>query len=157
MEDKFNLNVNDPEINIHIDSVPQFTVELNPIEEFSIQLNEQGPRGPKGDKGDIGPQGIQGPVGPQGPQGPKGDSALSFNVGDTDVLPSYSPAYVINSGTDEDIVLDFGIPTGPQGASGKGVDIGSIIQSLKKLQKALPIHGVKILPKLKIQIYINIV
>lgn len=109
MENNFNLNVNDPEINIHIDNTPSFTVELNPVEEFTVQLNEQGPRGPKGDKGDrgdIGPQGpkgdkgdtgsvgpqgpqgeqgLQGIQGEQGPQGPQGDNGFGLQMFDTTI------------------------------------------------------------------------
>lgn len=129
---EFNLQAKEDSININIDDIPKFSVEIKPTESFMVRLNEQGPRGPQGERGPEGPIGPQGIQGPEGPQGPKGDTALTLSIGGVEGLPSYTPPYVNNAGTDEDIVLDFGIPRGLQGASGKGVDIGSIIQSLSK-------------------------
>lgn len=129
---EFNLQAKEDSININIDDIPKFSVEIKPTESFMVRLNEQGPRGPQGERGPEGPIGPQGIQGPEGPQGPKGNTALTVSIGDVEELPSYTPPYVNNVGTDEDIVLDFGIPRGLQGASGKGVDIGSIIQSLSK-------------------------
>ena len=117
----------------------RFTIEIVPSPVYEIELPERGPQGlqgpkgdtgatgpagpagpqgPQGEKGDIGPQGIQGI---QGPKGDKGDSALTFAVGTTVELPTSNSAYVENVGTDQDIVLNFGIPrglTGPTGATG---------------------------------------
>ena len=117
----------------------RFTIEIVPSPVYEIELPERGPQGlqgpkgdtgatgpagpagpqgPQGEKGDIGPQGIQGI---QGPKGDKGDSALTFAVGETVELPTSNSAYVENVGTDQDIVLNFGIPrglTGPTGATG---------------------------------------
>lgn len=47
----------------------RFTIEINPVPEFTIELNEQGPQGLRGPQG---LQGLQGPMGPQGPQGERG-------------------------------------------------------------------------------------
>ena len=132
MVNEFNLQAKEDNININIDDVPKFSVEIQPTETFIVRLNEQGPRGPQGPQGPIGQTGPAGVPGPQGPQGPKGETAITVSVGDVQQLPSYTPPYVDNVGTDQDLVLDFGIPRGLQGASGKGVDIGSIIQSLSK-------------------------
>jgi hypothetical protein len=132
MVNEFNLQAKEDNININIDDVPKFSVEIQPTETFIVRLNEQGPRGPQGPQGPIGPQGPEGVPGPQGPQGIKGETAITVSVGEVEELPSYTKPYVENVGTDQDLVLDFGIPRGFQGASGKGVDIGSIIQSLSK-------------------------
>lgn len=105
--------------------------------EVIIQLNEQGPAGGPGPQGPVGPAGPAGPVGPIGPQGPKGDPAYTFTVGSTTTGEEGTDAQVVNSGTNQDIILDFTIPRGDSGtpgtpgASGKGVDVGTIIQSLK--------------------------
>lgn len=111
----------------------RFTIEIVPNPVYEIELTGRGPQGVQGPKGDTGATGPAGPAGPQGPKGDRGDSALSFTVGETTELPTSNSAYVENVGTDQDIVLDFGIPRGLTGASGKGVDIGSIIQSLSKV------------------------
>ena len=117
----------------------RFTIEIVPSPVYEIELTGRGPQGmqgpkgdtgatgpagpagpqgPQGEKGDIGPQGIQGI---QGPKGDKGDTALTFAVGETVELPTSNSAYVENVGTNQDIVLNFGIPrglTGPTGATG---------------------------------------
>ena len=117
----------------------RFTIEIVPSPVYEIELPERGPQGLQGPKGDTGATGPAGPAGPQGPQGEKGDqgdigpqgiqgpkgdrgdSALTFTVGETVELPTSNSAYVENVGTDQDIVLNFGIPrglTGPTGATG---------------------------------------
>ena len=53
----------------------EYTIELNPIQSYTIELNEQGPqglRGPTGPQGPQGEQGIQGPKGDKGDTGPTG-------------------------------------------------------------------------------------
>ena len=65
--------------------------------------------------GPQGPQGIQGEV---GPQGEKGDTALSVEVGTVSTGAEGSSATVTNSGTTQDLVLDFSIPVGATGATG---------------------------------------
>lgn len=111
----------------------RFTIEIVPSPVYEIELTGRGPQGMQGPKGDTGATGPAGPAGPQGPKGDKGDTALTFNIGDVTALPTSDDAYVENVGTGQDIVLDFGVPRGLTGASGKGVDIGSIIQSLSKV------------------------
>ena len=54
MEDRINLNIDEENINIHIDETPSFTVEINPVEDVIIELNEQGPTGPRGFRGETG-------------------------------------------------------------------------------------------------------
>jgi hypothetical protein len=68
--------------------------------------------GPKGEKGDTG---AQGPIGPQGPQG----ASASVSVNSTTTLPAGSSATVENIGTAQNVKLNFGIPTGPQGPQGE--------------------------------------
>lgn len=78
-------------------------------------------KGLKGERGNTGSQGLTGPEGPQGPKGeqgdpgPRGESALTFGIGS---VTEGSEASVVNSGTDQDIVLDFVIPKGSDGAPG---------------------------------------
>lgn len=50
-----------------------YTIEINPITEYTIELNEQGPQGLTGPRG---PQGIQGEQGVQGEQGIQGEQGL---------------------------------------------------------------------------------
>ena len=102
-------------------------------------VGPQGPQGVKGDTGEIGPQGPQGPqgvkgdtgeIGPEGPQGPqgvKGDTgeigpqgpagtSPTVTVGTTTTGEAGTQASVVNSGTAENVVLDFTIPKGDAGA-----------------------------------------
>lgn len=111
----------------------RFTIEIVPSPVYEIELTGRGPQGMQGPKGDTGATGPAGPAGPQGPKGDRGDTALTFNIGEVTALSTTNDAYVENVGTGQDIVLDFGVPRGLTGASGKGVDIGSIIQSLSKV------------------------
>ena len=102
-------------------------------------MSIRGPQGVKGDKGDVGARGPAGPTGPEGPrglqgaqgakgdtgatgpqgipgpQGPKGDTAMTFQVGTVTVGDT---AAVSNSGTGTDIILDFVVPAGSEGAVG---------------------------------------
>ena len=102
-------------------------------------MSIRGPQGVKGDKGDVGARGPAGPTGPEGPrglqgaqgakgdtgatgpqgipgpQGPKGETAMTFQVGTVTVGDT---AAVSNSGTGTDIVLDFVVPAGSEGAVG---------------------------------------
>ena len=52
-----------------------------------------------------------GPTGPRGPTGPAGPVTVS--VGTTTTIQSGQNASVINSGTANNVILDFSIPTGP--------------------------------------------
>ena len=58
-----------------------------------------------------------GGIGPTGPTGPQGPSTIT--VGTTTTGVSGTSASVTNSGTLENVVLDFVIPAGPTGPSGE--------------------------------------
>lgn len=106
MSQEFSTN----DVRINIESTPDIV----------IQLNEQGPAGPVGPQGPVGPAGPAGPVGPMGPigpQGPKGDPAYTFTVGTTTTGEEGTDAKVVNSGTNQNIILDFTIPRGESTAS----------------------------------------
>lgn len=89
-------------------------------------------KGPKGDTGDTGPRGEQGPQGATGPQGPNGDkgdtgpkgekgdtgAAASIKIGTVTTGAAGSNASVTNSGTASNVVLDFTLPRGEDGADG---------------------------------------
>lgn len=63
---------------------------------------------------------IQGPPGPKGEQGIKGDPGpVTIRVGSTETVESSEPALVINTGTKEDVILDFKIPKGDKGDKGE--------------------------------------
>lgn len=57
-----------------------------------------------------------GPTGPRGPTGPAGPVTIS--VGTTTTLEPGNNASVTNSGTNENVILDFAIPIGPTGPAG---------------------------------------
>lgn len=61
-----------------------------------------GPQGPKGDPGEPGRDGV----------------SPTINVGTVTTLAAGSQASVSNSGSTTNVILDFGIPTGPQGIQG---------------------------------------
>ena len=84
----------------------------------------QGPRGEQGPKGDTGLQGPQGPKGDKGDAGEKGDTgaAASIKIGTVTTGAAGSNASVTNSGTASDVVLDFTLPRGNDGADG-GVNV----------------------------------
>lgn len=91
----------------------------------------KGPPGPTGATGATGPagaQGLQGEKGDTGPQGEKGDKGdsnfTSITVGNTETVMPNEQAEVTNSGTNENIVLDFKIPMGAKGEPGEKGDKG---------------------------------
>lgn len=57
-----------------------------------------------------------GPTGPRGPTGPAGP--ITISVGTTTTLEPGNNASVTNSGTNENVILDFAIPIGPTGPQG---------------------------------------
>lgn len=96
-------------------------------------LNLGLPKGNTGAQGERGPQGVQGEQGIQGIQGVqgiKGDTGLTpeLSVGSVTTLPAGSSASVTITGTDEEPVLNFGIPKGDPGQSG-GVDVDDAMSS----------------------------
>lgn len=97
------------------------TGEQGPIGETG-PIGPQGPIGEQGPQGVPGPQGETGPMGPEGPRGPQGPATIS--IGSIEALPVGSEPYVVNTGTDEDVVLEFGIPGGVQGPKGDKGETG---------------------------------
>ena len=64
---------------------------------------------------------IQGPTGPAGPAG-----AATITVGTTTTTDTGSNASVTNSGTNENVILDFSIPRGSIGPTGPTGPQGNI-------------------------------
>lgn len=79
----------------------------------NLNFNFQIPGGEKGDPGPVGPQGEPGPAGPKGDPGP-----VSVMVGTTTTTDAGTSANVSNSGTSENVILDFSIPRGDSGDPG---------------------------------------
>lgn len=65
---------------------------------------------------------IGGAVGPTGPTGPAGPATIA--VGTTSTGLPGTEALVTNSGTDENVILDFIIPVGETGPTGPTGEIG---------------------------------
>lgn len=85
----------------------------------------QGPTGPKGEKGDPSSIGLQGKVGPTGPMGPKGENGpTTIEIGKIETVNPEMNAEVINTGTNQDIILNFKIPRGMDGIQGPQGPIG---------------------------------
>ena len=74
-------------------------------------------KGPKGDTGDTGPNGDKGDTGPKGEKGDTG-AAASIKIGTVTTGAAGSNASVTNSGTASNVVLDFTLPRGEDGADG---------------------------------------
>lgn len=70
--------------------------------------------GPKGEKGEKGDAGEIGPTGPRGNAGP-----ASIKIGNVETVSFDTNASITNSGTDEDLILDFKIPKGDKGDAGE--------------------------------------
>lgn len=79
----------------------------------NLNFNFQIPGGEKGDPGPAGPKGDPGPAGPKGDPGP-----VSVTVGTTTTTNAGTSANVSNSGTAENVILDFSIPRGERGPEG---------------------------------------
>ena len=82
-----------------------------------------GAKGAVGDTGPAGPTGATGSTGPQGPQGPQGaqgdaGSAATVTVGSVTTGVVGSDASISNSGTSQQAVLNFTIPTGADATNG---------------------------------------
>ena len=81
----------------------------------------QGEQGPQGETGEQGPQGLIGPQGPQGDKGDKGDKGDTGAAGATGAtpnisvtateLPAGSSPTATRSGTNENPIITFGIPS----------------------------------------------
>lgn len=83
-------------------NLDKYTIIIEEQDNYTIELNEQGPQGLRG------PQGEVGPVGPQG-------EAATISVGTVTTGEEGSNATVTNSGTQLNAVLDFEIPRGDKG------------------------------------------
>ena len=86
-------------------------------------VNIKGEKGEKGDRGLQGVQGVQGVKGDTGAKGDKGDTgatgaAASIKIGTVTTGAAGSNASVTNSGTASNVVLDFTLPRGKDGADG---------------------------------------
>lgn len=109
--------------------------EVGPVGPVGPQ-GPKGDKGEKGDKGDVGPQGPigetgpqgeQGPTGATGPQGPQGEPGNdgqdgitpNIQIGDVTTLEPDEQATVTRTGTDEEPLLNFGIPKGQKGDPGE--------------------------------------
>jgi len=86
---------------------------------------EKGPVGDTGPQGATGATGSTGPQGPQGPQGAQGDAgaAATVTVGSVTTGVVGSNASISNSGTSQQAVLNFTIPTGADGANGTAASV----------------------------------
>jgi len=90
----------------------------NAIFNFVIPTGSNGPVGPKGDQGDKGDKGDTGNTGATG-------LAATVTVGYTSNGLPGSAASVVNSGTTNNAILDFMIPTGSNGPAGPQGPAGS--------------------------------
>lgn len=92
---------------------------------------DTGEQGPKGDKGDTGEKGEQGEIGPQGlpgrdgvdgTNGADGKDGITPNIqiGTVTTLEPGQQATVTRTGTNENPILNFGIPRGADGSEGSG-------------------------------------
>ena len=119
---------------------------------LSTLEGKQGPKGDKGEQGARGPQGIQGIPGEQGPKGERGEKGEqglqglpgkdgkngldgtngingqdgitpNITIGTVTTLEAGEEAIVVNSGTKENPIFNFGIPKGADGVG--GTDVGS--------------------------------
>jgi len=91
-----------------------------------------GPVGPKGDPGSAGRNGRDGLNGSPGVNGRDGlpGKAATIAIGTTTTLPSGYPATVVNRGTANSAIFDFGIPRGIDGNDGSGSVGGAPIGSV---------------------------
>lgn len=103
----------------------------NVILNFKIPKGKDGVDGEKGEFGPIGPvgpqgiQGLQGEVGPTGATGPKGDPGpTTIEVGTTEVGDPGTAPLVTNTGTNQNVILNFKIPRGKDGVDGEKGDEG---------------------------------
>lgn len=125
-------------------------IDLQEVEIQNVDSVLTGPQGPQGEPGPQGPQGETGPQGPAGPAGPQGETGATgeqgvqgiqgpqgepgndgvsptVNIGTVTTLPPSSPATVVNSGTQSNVILDFGIP---QGSNANCLSIPTVVASL---------------------------
>ena len=111
---------------INIDNI-EYTIEINPLPAYEIELNAQGPQGLTGPQGPIGPQGNKGDkgdkgdTGEQGPQGDTGNGILNTEyISSSGLVDTYHLNYTNGS---------YGTFTVTNGQNGGG-NWGSITGSL---------------------------
>lgn len=100
------------------------------IQGIQGEKGDKGDTGPQGPIGETGPQGEQGPTGATGPQGPQGEPGNdgqdgitpNIQIGDVTTLEPDEQATVTRTGTDEEPLLNFGIPKGQKGDPGEVTD-----------------------------------
>lgn len=83
-------------------NLDKYTIIVEEQDNYTIELNEQGPQGLRGIQGEV------------GPTGPKGDAA-TISIGKVETGDPGTLASVTNIGTLTDSVLDFVIPRGDEG------------------------------------------
>lgn len=78
------------------------------------------------------PQGVQGPAGADGSNGADGTDGLNatITIGSTTTLEPDQTAYVTNSGTATNAILNFGIPRGAEGDTSDVLSVPTIVDSL---------------------------
>jgi hypothetical protein len=79
---------------------------------------DQGDTGLRGEKGDKGDQGDTGLRGEKGDKGDKGDAAFTVSIGSVTTILAGQNASIVNTGTATDLILNFYIPRGLDGAPG---------------------------------------
>src|ERR1700761_4836141 len=89
----------------------------NPSTWQLLATGTPGATGATGATGPAGPTGATGATGPTGATGAAG-TAASVSIGTVTLLSAGSTPTVTNSGTSTNVVLNFGIPAGPTGATG---------------------------------------
>lgn len=93
----------------------EYTIEINPIQSYNIELNEQGPQGLRG---------FTGPQGPQGIQGIQGDDG-------------FSPiATVSQEGNVTTITI-----TDKEGTTTESIDLSSIVGDIDDINTLLATYG----------------
>lgn len=78
----------------------------------------------------------------QGPTGPKGEPGVKVEIGSTTTGLPGSDAMVTNSGTEENVILDFVIPAGKTGES-PILEIGTVKTGNPGTQASVKITPIK--------------
>ena len=114
----------------------------NAILNFGIPQGATGPQGPQGATGATGPQGPQGIQGATGAQG----TAATIAIGTVTPLDPGTNPTVVNVGTENAAILNFGLPTVDQGAAVADLDatatLDEVITAFNSLLTSLRTAGV---------------
>lgn len=110
--------------------------DLVQLSDLKGEKGDTGPQGPVGPAGKDGTQGPKGDAGEQGPQGPKGDTGATPNIqiGTVQTLAPGQQATASISGTQENPVLNLGIPKGEKGDPGEDAESGSSTTPRQEMQ-----------------------